>query len=136
LRWSGQRDQAMHAAYATALERADEELRVNPSNLNVRSNRAYLLTETGRSAEGIREIEEMLDRARGNQTILFRSALIHELASDRQKALEALEEAARAGYPKQRAERDPDLRTLRDDPGYQRLAGAWLNPNVRSNQRR
>ena len=119
-RWAGHRNEEERAAYKTALERADHELRVNPLNSDVRANRAYLLAETGRGDEALREMTAALAgvNARGNVTVLFRSALIQEWVGNRKGALEALEQAARGGYPISRIARDPDLKQLRNDPGY------------------
>jgi hypothetical protein len=62
-----------------------------------------------------------------------RSALIHEVAGDRKGALEALGQAARGGYERSRIERDPDLKELRDDPGYRQVldvAGRGTNQRL------
>jgi eukaryotic-like serine/threonine-protein kinase len=122
-RWAGTLPKAERSAYETALERADEELRVNPLNAEVRANRAYLLAETGRRGEALKEIAAVLasEQARGRVTVLFRSALVHEKVGDRRGALEALELAARGGYPMSRIAHDPDLEALRNDPRYQRV---------------
>jgi Flp pilus assembly protein TadD len=122
-RWSGRHGEDERLAYKTALERADEEVRTNPLNADTRANRAYLLAETHHEREALGEISATLgiENARGNVTVLFRSALIHELAGDRKGALEALGQAARGGYPRSRIERDPDLKNLRNDPGYRQV---------------
>jgi serine/threonine protein kinase/Flp pilus assembly protein TadD/TolB-like protein len=131
-RWAGTHPEDQRAAYQTALERANEELRVNPLSAETRANRAYLLVETHRTSEALREIKATLEtaNARGSVSVLFRSALIHELAGDRKGALDALESAARGGYPRSRIARDPDLERLRHDPGYERvldMAGRGAN---------
>ena len=123
LRWAGRSPADTRVAYETALERADDELRVNPLNMDARANRAYLLAETGQGRSALEEIAAMLgsEHARGRVTILFRSALVHEWVGDRNGALEALELAVRGGYPISRIAHDPDLRKLRNDPGYRRV---------------
>jgi Tfp pilus assembly protein PilF len=122
-RWAGKSPADERAAYKTALERTDEELRVNPLNPEIRANRAYLLAETQQDRQALAEMTEVLasEHARGRVTVLFRSALVHELVGDRSGALEALELAVRGGYPIHRIAHDPDLRELRNDPGYQRV---------------
>jgi eukaryotic-like serine/threonine-protein kinase len=122
-RWAGGRDVDARAAYKTALQRADEELRLNPSDAQVKGNRAYLLAETGQTEEALREIQESiaLDTAKANVIVLFNSALIHEWVGDRKRALQDLLVAARAGYSKGVIERHPDLTKLRTDPGYRQV---------------
>ena len=59
-RWAGKSPADERAAYRTALERADEELQVNPLNPEARANRAYLLAETGQRREALEEIAALL----------------------------------------------------------------------------
>lgn len=122
-RWAGRPEAETRAAYARALALAQEELRLNPQDGSVRSNRAYLLAETGSPIEAEREIGAALGSSDGavTPTVVFRSALVHELVGDRKAALNALERAATAGYPLSRIARDADLAKLRRDPGYQRV---------------
>lgn len=139
-RWAGTHAEDQRAAYKTALERANDELRANPQNAETRANRAYMLAETNHAGDALQEITATLQMgsSRGSVSVLFRSALIHELVGDRQGALEHLTLAARGGYPGSRIARDPDLERLRTDPGYQRvleMAGRGTNPRL-SDQRR
>jgi len=138
-RWAGTYREEERAAYKTTLEKLDEELRVNPLDVETRANRAYVFAETGRRTEALREIAATLDLpgARDNPGVLFTSALVHELAGDRRAALDALEAAARVGYPRSRIARDPELKQLRTDPGYQRILNAADEAaNKRVKQRR
>jgi predicted Zn-dependent protease len=111
-------------AYHTALERADSEIRLNPRNVAIRSNRAYLLAETNRGREALQEVQEVLriENASRNVLVLFRSAMVHEWVGDRKGALEALGNAVRNGYPIGQVEGDPDLKRLREDPAYRQVA--------------
>jgi tetratricopeptide (TPR) repeat protein len=138
LRW-GNHIEESRAAYKTALDKLDEELRVNPLDSETRANRAYVFAETGRKTEALREIAATLDmaNARENPGILYTSALIYELAGDRRAALDALESAARSGHPRSLIAGDPELKALRADPGYQRiLDAADLAASQRFKQRR
>lgn len=122
-RWAGGRERDESTAYKMALQRADEEMRVDPSNAEKRGNRAYLLAEMGRTDAARREMRAALalDSAKANVIVLFDSALAHEWIGDRKRALEDLLLAARGGYSKTIIERHPDLRRLRNDPGYRRI---------------
>jgi hypothetical protein len=53
--------------------------------------------------------------------VLFQSVLVYELTGQRKLALEALQDALRAGYSKQEVLREPELAKLRQDPHFQRL---------------
>jgi Flp pilus assembly protein TadD/TolB-like protein len=133
-RWAGGRQDEERAAYQTALQRADEEVRVNPLDADVRSNRAYLLAELRRAPEALREIDTVLalDSAKANVGVRFNSVLIHERTGNRKRALEDLGLALRGGYSRSVVARHPDLKRLRDDPGYQRVLDV---AEQRTNQR-
>jgi len=133
-RWAGGRQDDERAAYQTALQRADEEVRVNPLDAEVRSNRAYLLAELRRSPEALREIDTVLarDSAKADVGVRFNSALIHERTGSRKRALEDLGLAVQGGYSKPVVERHPDLKRLREDPEYQRVLDV---AEQRTNQR-
>lgn len=122
-RWSGSSGEEQRVAYETALTLVRQELGLNPANADTRSNYAYLLAETQQRNEARTELQKALaeDSGRGNTSVLFRSALVREQLGDRAGALEALAQAARAGFPRSRIERDPDLRALRQDPAYERI---------------
>jgi Flp pilus assembly protein TadD len=120
-RWAGRENDA-RPAYEKALARADEERYVSPLDAEVRGNRAYLLAESGRTDEALREIGDSLalESAKTNVIVYFNSALIHEWAGDRKRALRDLRAAAQGGYSKAVIERHPDLTRLRQDPAYPR----------------
>jgi tetratricopeptide (TPR) repeat protein len=130
-RWADRRDDETRTAYQKALERADEELRVDPQNAGVKGNRAYLLVEMGRREEGVREIEEAvkLESAKGNVIVFFNSALVHERVGQRERAMQDLLVAARLGYSRGVIERHPDLTRLRKDPGYRRVIDVAGKPD-------
>jgi tetratricopeptide (TPR) repeat protein/tRNA A-37 threonylcarbamoyl transferase component Bud32/TolB-like protein len=138
-RWAGTHKDDEQVAYTKALELANDHLRVNPMDKDILSNRAYLLAEMGHREEARREIGALLttDGARGDMTILFRSALIYEQVGDRKAALAALEAAATGGYSISRIARDPDFTQLVKDPSYQRVVdNANRSVNRRLEQRR
>lgn len=122
-RWAERRDQSK-ATYDTAIRRAREETRVNPRNSQSRANLAHLLAETGRRNEALAEIAATLHRAPKDTTVVFKSALVYELAGDRSAALKAVEAAARGGHAIVEIRRHPDLARLRQDPRYLQMMTA------------
>lgn len=117
-RWQGGRDQDARAARKIALQRANDEVRVDPLNALLRGNRAYLLAETGRTAEAVREIDAAVALESANANVIFYSAVIHEMSGNRERAIHDLIAAARRGYTKTVIERHPDLSRLRKDPRF------------------
>jgi tetratricopeptide (TPR) repeat protein len=131
-RWNGGRDADAGAAYRTALERADEEARADPMNAATRSNRAYLMAETGRTEDARREIDvaTALESAKANVIVFFNSALVHELAGNRERAIQDLLVAAQRGYSKTVIERHPDLSRLRKDPRFRQVLDVAGKPSA------
>jgi Flp pilus assembly protein TadD len=90
-------------------------------NALLRGNRAYLLAETGRTPEAVREIDAAVALESANANVIFYSAVIHEMSGDRERALQDLLAAAQRGYTRTVIDRHPDLMELRKDPGYRKV---------------
>jgi tetratricopeptide (TPR) repeat protein/TolB-like protein len=119
-RWANRADQA-RATYEMAIDLARREISVNPRNALIRANMARLLAETGHPGEALAEMSSTLERASTNMTVVFASALVHELTGNRAAALRALETAARGGHSVAEIRRHPDLTRLREDPRYLKI---------------
>ena len=119
-RWDGRAAQA-RVVYETAIRIARAEVAVNPRYPAIRANLALLWAETGNGPEALAEIAGALERSQTDVTVLFSSAVVHELLGDRESALEALEAAAKGGHSIVDIRRHPDLRRMREEPRYQRL---------------
>ncbi|MEO8256075.1 MAG: tetratricopeptide repeat protein [Acidobacteriota bacterium] len=125
-RWVNRQREA-RAAYAVAISAAKRQLSADPSNAEVLANLAYLYSETGEQGEARRLIGRALQAAPENVRVKFTSALVFELSSQRQAALQALQSAIDGGHPKYQIAHHPDLRALRTDSRYVQLiaAAAW-----------
>jgi len=53
---------------------------------------------------------------------LFTAALVYEIMGHREMALQAIANAAKAGYSVEEIDKEPELRSLRSDPRYK----VWL----------
>jgi tetratricopeptide (TPR) repeat protein len=122
-RWVN-RSRDARVAYAAAISAAKRQLSADPSNAEVLANLAYLYSETGEQGEAGRLIGRALQGAPENVRVKFTSALVFELSSQRQAALEALRSAIDGGHPKYQIAHHPDLRALRTDSRYVQLIAA------------
>ncbi len=116
-RWAGRPQQAQ-STYRKAMDLARQAIDHNPRDARIRGNFAQMLAETGQGAEALAEITTTLERAPRDVSVLFRSALVHELTGDRAAALRGLEAAVRGGYSVVDIRRHPDLAQLRGDPRF------------------
>jgi hypothetical protein len=82
---------------------------------------ALSLVKGGDKERGLAEAETV-EKAEKSATVLARLVLVYELAGDRARALQRMEEALKKGHSMEEFGRDPDLLELRKDPSYHRLA--------------
>jgi serine/threonine-protein kinase len=123
-RWCAARKQKAAECYERALNLAREAARSRPDDPDLRSSIATYLAKTGRTAEALQEAGR-LQRVDGQPGVLFKLALVKELAGDRKGALSALKRSLEAGQPFYEVQNEPELAALREDPQYKPLA-AWM----------
>jgi tetratricopeptide (TPR) repeat protein len=114
-----------HAAYQKALQLATEQLKVNPKDPDVLSGIALYHAHLGQKDQAAGFILRALDAAPNNSDSLFTAVLVYELTGQREKALSAVDQAAKAGYSVEEIDKEPELRALRSDPRYK----VWLGQN-------
>lgn len=94
----------------------------NPDDARARNSYGMELTEAGRADQGLLEVQRALSEASDDPLILYASACYHARFGDRALAVDLLGQAIAAGFTNfVYLEQDPDLRSLHEDPGYQRL---------------
>ncbi|HUK43390.1 MAG TPA: tetratricopeptide repeat protein [Candidatus Bathyarchaeia archaeon] len=112
-------------AYQKALELATEQLKVSPKDPDLLSGIALYHAHLGQKEDAEVFIARALQVAPNNSDTLFTSALVYEIIGHRDKALSALQQAAKAGYSVEEIDKEPELRALRSDPRYK----VWLGQN-------
>ena len=126
-RWAGEAEKAA-AAYDKAIGLALKELQVNPRNALARGNVALYYGKKGDLARASTMIDDARAINPSNIHLMYAEATLEALSGRTPQALAALEEALKNGYPIAGAKSDPDLRALRDDPGFVQLASRF-EPN-------
>jgi serine/threonine protein kinase/regulator of sirC expression with transglutaminase-like and TPR domain len=110
------------SAYEKALQAANRELSVNPNSTEVLSGVALYDAHLGRKKDAERSISTALKSSPKDSDVLFTSALVYEIIGNRNRALEAIDQAVKFGYSIEDVEHEPEFRALRSDSRYQR----WL----------
>jgi tetratricopeptide (TPR) repeat protein/predicted Ser/Thr protein kinase len=128
-RWTpGNADKAKQA-YDTAIRLVREEIAKNPNQADLRAYLALYLAENGDKASALKELKPVEQAHSKDPGVLYNVAVTYELAGDRDKALEALLVAVKAGQSLDDIKNDPELVSLRADPRYHlKIAGA-AKPN-------
>jgi len=131
-RWSRHPEEAGYA-YRRALSLLEQELAQNPRDPERWSRRAIHESALGEHRPALDHVAEALRLDPADGLALFRSALVHEEAGQREAALAAVRAALQAGYSREEIDGAPPLEQLRRDPRYVALTGAGgsTGPNPR-----
>jgi tetratricopeptide (TPR) repeat protein len=113
-------------AYEQAIGLVRDMLAKTPDDSGIRSSLAVYLAKLGDTAGALAELAQVEKVPGRDKGILFKSALVYEVAGDRAKALAALRRAIEAGYSRLEIANEPELAKLRSDPGYPSIAGAGV----------
>ena len=116
-RWTERPERAAEA-YRRAIQLARRELEAAPDDAVLASRLALYLAKTGEGSEAVDLLAGLPADAFDDPAVAFRRLLVRELAGDRERALEALEQALAAGQPLDEIRREPELTELRRDPRY------------------
>jgi len=119
-RWAGNKVKAS-AAYEAAIELANEELKINPKDVDALGSLGLYYAKSGnlvRAADFIRE-SRSIDPSRSD--LIYNEATVEAIAKRETPALKALKLALEKGYPATLVAIDPEFGKLRDKPEFQNL---------------
>jgi len=117
-RWTPERASDAAPAYRRAIQLAEQSLAANPNDATVRSRLAVYYAKLPDRGRSLAQIALARRLAPTHADVLFKSALVYELAGERNRAVTALELAVQSGYSLAEVEREPELAKLREDPRY------------------
>jgi eukaryotic-like serine/threonine-protein kinase len=110
--------QKANQAYAQAIQLLGEEIRKHPDQIDLKVDLAMNRAKSGDRENALQEIEQISPNSVKDPTILFEISITYELCGQRDKALNALTAAVRAGQSLDDVKNEPDLVNLRADPRY------------------
>src|SRR5687767_2525180 len=99
-------EQKAREAYTRAVQLARQELEGKPGDPDLLSRVALNLTKSGDKQQGLAEAGTV-EKAEKSAAVLARLVLVYELAGDRGRALERMEEALKKGHSMEEFGRDP-----------------------------
>ena len=117
--------QKAHESYVRAVQLAREHLAANAEDADARSSLALYLMRDNRPTEALTELERVLGQKNLIPAVLFKSAIVAEIAGQRPRALELLGRSLEAGYQLREITHEPDLVKLRTDAAYHKLVSRY-----------
>jgi len=116
-RWNGQKEKSL-ATYDKAIALGYKELQVNPRNANVMGDLASYYAKKGDEPQAV----EWMRRARSidpnSVQLMSQAAIVHALANRPEEALKDLREAFQKGYSVEEARREPEFKSLQNQPEF------------------
>jgi len=122
----GKRSNAQ-AAYRRAIELAEEQRLLEPRNSELLALLADFYSMLGNADTSLKVLNDALVLPGLSSSTMARAGEVYEQLGMRDKAIEWIEKAVRAGLPLTTIEREPSLSTLRQDPRYEKLKAASNN---------
>lgn len=110
------------AAYRKALEIVEARLKMGSSNAATLASAGLYAAKLRQFAEARRFVARSLALGPADNDVIFKSALVYELAGDRSLALAAVQSAWKNGYSLEQIRKEPELDRLRRDPRF----AAWI----------
>ena len=112
-------DQDARASYQRGFQLASTELQNDPQNARTRAFFAYFAARLGDRRRGEQEIEQALQFAPKNKSVLRRAVILYEMLGRRDRALQIAELATPDLVLE--LDRHPDLADFRQDPRFREL---------------
>jgi serine/threonine-protein kinase len=110
--------------YEHAIQLAEQQLAINPSNAAVLSSVALYRARLGQGDRALQEIRQAAGLAPADATIALKAVLVFELLKRRSDALAAAGRLLRSGSALDQIEAEPDLKNLREDPAFRRMVSS------------
>jgi tetratricopeptide (TPR) repeat protein/predicted Ser/Thr protein kinase len=130
-RWSSSQKDKPKPAYEHAIQLVREEIAKNPNQMELRADLAVYLAKSGLKDNALKELKPVGEAHDTNPADLYNSALVYELCGQRDRALDALLAAVKAGQDLNDIKNEPEFVSLRADPRYHLtiLSAAAAKPN-------
>ncbi len=112
------READARSAYERSLQLGQDELRVNPSDLTVLQNMAFVQAALGHDQAALALVDRIEPQVGDDADLMFSLAQTLEEVGQRDRALGWLREALARGYSLEIVEGEPQLAALRRDPRF------------------
>jgi serine/threonine-protein kinase len=133
-RWAPGFEAKAAPAYRRAIELAEQQLAINPSNAAALSSAALYRAKLGQKDKALHDITLARGLAPADTTVSFKAVVVIELLGRRADALKALGDLLKGGFAMDQIESEPELNKLRQDPAFNRLVSHDAAGNASNSQ--
>jgi serine/threonine-protein kinase len=123
-RWTPDKKDRAREAYLRGIQLIREALQKKPESVTLHSLLGLYLAKRGDRNEALTELARLEATAGKDARARYRMLVAYEAIGARDKALAALGQALRGGFPGEEIRMDPELLGLRADPRYHKLVAA------------
>jgi tetratricopeptide (TPR) repeat protein len=116
--WQGGQQAKSQRCYQTAIQLAEKQLEVNPTDLEIIAELAGYYATIADTNQAQELLKKLVKKNPENVETYFRIGETYELLGNRQQALAWIEKAIQSGYSKVIIEKHPGLKKLREDRNY------------------
>ena len=117
-RWAPGNAERSVGAYKQAIQLAREELAKTPDQADLRANLAMYLAKNGDKDGALKELRSLEQEKKKDPAVLYTMAIAYEVCRQRDKALDVLEAAVKAGQSMADLKSEPEFAALRADPRF------------------
>jgi len=117
-RWSPGHAEKAKQAYQQAIQLVREEIAKAPEQADLRANLAMYLAKNGDQKSALKELGLLGPAKKKDPAVLYTMAIAYEVSQQRDKALDVLQAALKAGQSMADLKSEPELAALRADPRY------------------
>jgi tetratricopeptide (TPR) repeat protein len=125
---AGQTDRAQ-TTFEQAIALAYKELQVNPRSAGIKGRLALWYGKKGDVKQALRFIGEARAIDPNDLDLIYYQAQAQALSGDKANAIETLQTAFQKGQPPAIAQAEPDLKSLQQDPAFQKLVKEFTKTN-------
>jgi eukaryotic-like serine/threonine-protein kinase len=125
-RWLGNGEKAV-AAYDRAIALAYRQYQVNPRDAAILGSLAIYYAKKGDASRSREFIRRARSIDRNDPGLIYKQAVIGALIGEQTEALKNLRMAFSMGYSPAEAKNDPELKSLRVLPEFERIIGEFLH---------
>jgi len=120
-RWAPGEQDKSHPAYARAIQLARAGLNIKLEDATLRSRLAVYSAKNGDIPGALDDLSRLDLSSTKDPGVLFRAAIVFELANRRDRALSTLKRSISVGYSMHEIENEPEFATLRSDDRYRKM---------------